>query len=260
MAKKIDETVLAVLTRSTFDGDLMKLPDEQLDRKFYQEVAKVIEAAGGKWIRGRKGHVFDGDAAEAIEPVVLTGEITNRKQDFGQFDSPQEVVNTIITFADLKSGMKVLEPSCGIGAILEGIRQWNKIVRPDFEDVVHYFANELDPKRFEAVRSSFFPAGGITNEDFLAQKHTPIYDRVLMNPSFQKRSDVAHVRHALGFVKPGGRLVSVMSAGIKFRTDKNTTDLREFILENGAIHDLPDDSFKASGTSVKTVVVYIDVH
>ena len=86
----------------------------------------------------------------------------------------------------------------------------------------------------------------------------PVYDRVLMNPPFAGQADIRHVTHALGFLKPGGLLVAVMSAGVTFREDKLAAGLRELVTERGGrIDPLPPDAFKQSGTSVRTVTVMI---
>ena len=56
--------------------------------------------------------------------------------------------------------------------------------------------------------------------------------------------------------KPGGKLVAIMSAGAEFRSDRKTSGFRELVAAmDGTIERLPDDSFKESGTSVRTVVV-----
>jgi hypothetical protein len=38
-----------VLQNCTVEGTVVKLPEGQLDRKLYQEVAKALELIGGKW-------------------------------------------------------------------------------------------------------------------------------------------------------------------------------------------------------------------
>jgi hypothetical protein len=84
-------------------------------------------------------------------------------------------------------------------------------------------------------------------------------DVVLMNPPFSKGQDVKHVTHALGFLKPGGRLVAIMGAGVTFRQDKRTNEFRELVQAmGGTIERLPEGSFKSSGTMVNTVIVVID--
>ena len=81
-----------------------------------------------------------------------------------------------------------------------------------------------------------------------------------MNPPFAGKADVHHVMHALGFLRPGGRLVAIMAASAGFREDKLTASLRATVDERGGtMTALPDDSFKESGTGVHTVLVTIPV-
>jgi hypothetical protein len=60
---------------------------------------------------------------------------------------------------------------------------------------------------------------GFSIGDFLASHSTETYDRVVMNPPFARNAAPKHVLHAYDFLKPGGRLVSVMPSSVTFRTD-----------------------------------------
>ncbi len=55
------------------------------------------------------------------------------------------------------------------------------------------------------------------------------FDRVVMNPPFERQQDIDHVSRAAGMLKPGGRLVSVMSAGVTFRENNKTRWFRDLI-------------------------------
>lgn len=70
---RIENDVLTVLARAQTDGNALRLVG-QLDRKLYERVNKVLEAAGGKWNRKAKAHLYEGGAAEAMEQIILTGE------------------------------------------------------------------------------------------------------------------------------------------------------------------------------------------
>jgi|GEM_PF-622427 len=219
-----------------------------------EEVGKVLTAAGGKWNRGAKGHVFDGPASDAIEPVLLTGEVTNKKQEFGQFFTPPNIVQMIVTAAGIRPGMQVLEPSAGRGAIAFAAAAAGA-------EVMCYEADEptIDALVKENGKSEHRLDMAVLT-DFLTVEPTAKFDAVVMNPPFAKRADIHHVNHAFSFLKPGGRLVAIMSAGIEFRSDKLTVTFREKIESlGGTIERLPEDSFKASGTSVNTVIVTADV-
>lgn len=247
---KIRTEVLSVLDRCSTTGNALLLPNEQLERKLYTDVAKVLELAGGKWNRKAKAILFDGDAADAIEPIILTGEITGMKQEFGQFDTPEELADRMAGLAGIAPGMKVLEPSCGIGRLVVAARKRGGNV----------WGYEIDPKR-AAKCVDLFPSGGLViGVDFMGIAPNCVFDVVLMNPPFTRRADIAHVLKALSFLKPGGSLISIMSAGVKFRSDKVTVAFRnEVFLRGGMMIDLPPDSFKESGTSVNAIIVVIPV-
>jgi predicted RNA methylase len=246
---RVDQNILEILERSVVEGALLRLPPTQLDRNTYTAVNKVIEAAGGRWDRKARAHVFDGEAIETIEPILLTGVYTLTKQDFGQFDSPTPVANRVVQLAGIRGPMAILEPSCGVGNIVAAAETAGGLVR----------GYEVDAKRLHAAKERCSFHGGVHLQDFLLTKPEPVYDRVVMNPPFAKQADIAHVLHAAKFLKPGGRLVSVMSASVTFRTDAKTEAFRNFINEHGCEHEkLPEGAFKESGTMVNAVIVSFD--
>jgi predicted RNA methylase len=243
---KVEQNILEILERSKLDGSSLTLPPGHLDRKVYEAVNKVIEAAGGKWNRKTRAHVFDGDAVDTIEPIILTGEYTRAKQDFGQFDSPVSVVRRLISLADIQTGMMVLEPNAGVGNIVLGAEEAGGRIA----------GIEVDAKRLHTAKDRCTLEHGIKLCDFLQCEPEPIFDRVVMNPPFAKQADIAHVTHAAKFLKPGGRLVSVMSASVTFRTDAKTEAFRDFInARNGQHESLPAGAFRESGTLVNAVIV-----
>ncbi|KNY18473.1 hypothetical protein AKG11_05000 [Shinella sp. SUS2] len=245
---QIATDVLKVLDAAIVEGSKVILTG-QLDRKLYSETDKVLQAAGGKWNRSAKAHVFDGDAAEVLEPIILTGEYSRTKQDFGQFDTPGFLAADIAMRADIFPGAIVLEPNAGLGNLA--------FAAEGFGAVVHGY--EIDPRRGDIAKGRCAFEGGFLIVDFLAVDPEPIFDRVVMNPPFAKQDDIRHVLHAFKFLKPGGRLVSIMSASTMFRANKLADDFRRFVGEHGGtIELLPDASFKSAGTSVSSCVVALN--
>lgn len=254
----VAQEVVEVLARSTCDGPRLTLPG-QLDRKLYIRTAQAIEAAGGQWKRQAKCHLFEGDAAAAIEPILLDGEITHAKREFDLFETPETLIERMIDRAEIPTSTssdpcdwpRILEPSAGSGRIVQAIhkRSW---IGP-----LNVFAHEIQPDLATKVSDLLYPEGRCNPGDFLAVTPNPVFDRVIMNPPFSKRQDVRHVIHAWKFLKPGGRLVAIMSAGVLFRQDRLTQELRE-TLGDAAYERLPDGSFKESGTNVNTVLVVAD--
>jgi len=246
---RVDNSVLNVLGNAKMDGNALVLQGT-LDRALYVATNKVLEAAGGKWDKKAKAHVFPVDAADAMEQIIQTGEVTlirTIQQDFGYFPTPAPVVKRLLAMADTDAGMRVLEPSAGRGAIAFALAAQGATV--DCYELLeaNYTVIGAD-KRLNWVRHA----------DFLQQAPEAIYDRVVMNPPFAKQADIKHVLHALKFLKPDGLLVSVMSASVGFRDNKMTQDFRDLVRAcGGSIEDLPEGSFKESGTGVRTVIVTI---
>lgn len=243
---KVPTSVLEVLDRAETDGPRLVLTGT-LDRKLYLDTAKVLEAAGGKWSRKERAHLFDGHAIDAIEQVILTGEVVSTKQQFGYFPTPAPVVQQLIDLAELAPGMTVLEPSAGQGAIASAIAAEGCVV--DCIEVQDANATVI----FDAGYANL-----VLVRDFLTTEPGTGYDRVVMNPPFARQDDIRHVMHAHRFLKDDGLLVAVMSNGVAFRNTPLTREFQELLAATGgALHSLPDGAFKESGTGVNTVIAVI---
>lgn len=244
----VDNEVLNVLSAAECIGNNLKLTG-QLDRNLYTRTNKVLEAAGGKWNRKAQAHIFEVEAAERIEQIILTGDVVVPKDDFEFFPTPPNIAERVIELAEIKNGMSVLEPSAGKGALAVAAKHAANDVYIDM--------CELMPDNNSYLKS--LNIGLVADpRDFLLTNPTPTYDRVVMNPPFGRQADIKHVSHALKFLNPGGKLVSVMASSVTFRNNKLTTDFRELIKSKGGwIEELPEGSFKESGTMVNTVIVVI---
>lgn len=166
----------------------------------------------------------------------------------GYFPTPPAVIEMMLDYADVKPDHDVLEPNGGSGAIVDAVA---KLVHSEVfvYEVNHTLYNILKAKKNCIV----------FHHDFLEQPPKEEFDRVIANPPFEKQQDIAHVQHAFKFLNSGGRLVSVMSPGAFFRSDKKSQEFRDWFEELGGEKiDLPEESFKSSGTNISTVMVVID--
>jgi len=240
---RIDEATLAILSRVTIDNHQIFLTCGQLDRKQYLAVNTILEAMNGKWNRKSKSHVFSIDPTEKLESVLLTGEISEPKKN-GYFPTPPDLAKKIVEMAEVEPGMMVLEPSAGQGGIADYIPSSCNI-----------HCIELLP---ENVRVLLEKGYEVEQADFLTIDPAPQYDRVLMNPPFELQQDINHVSHAWKFVAPGGKLISIMSAGVAFRENRKTVEFRAMMDRYGYMERLPDASFKLSGTLINTVLVVME--
>jgi len=243
----VSTDVLQVLDRAEIDGPRLVLTGT-LDRKLYLDTDKVLKAAGGKWNRKERAHLFDGPAADAIDQIILTGQVTSAKQQFGYFPTPAPIVQQLIEHAAIEPGMRVLEPSAGRGAIAFAAARAGAVV--DCVEIQDQHAAAITAERNRNIT--------VLVEDFLTTDPRPAYDRVVMNPPFANQADIEHVKHAWKALKPGGRLVAVMSAGVTFRQTSAAVAFRSRLEAlGGALHPLPEGAFKESGTGVNTVIAVL---
>lgn len=166
--------------------------------------------------------------------------------DFELFETPADLAAEMCDIAGITSGMTVLEPSAGRGRIARAARDCGATVR----------CMELQSDLASALNSDGFRT---SCGDFLRTPDPDFwFDAVLMNPPFSRYQDIAHIRTAYDFLKPGGVLVSVASAGTRFRKDRRTTEFRQWLEKlGGDMDDLPTNTFKDEGTSVHTVLITV---
>lgn len=247
--QNVPPDVRAILEAATIDATSVQLVG-QLDRSTYQKVAKVIEAAGGKWNRKAGKHLFQRDPREALGLAITTGQITDTKKALQQFFTPASIASLVAETAQIEPGHSVLEPSAGNGALAEAARLYSGPCSVTCIEIDPVLADGLAFKGFSTITGDFL---GITPPLDIASR----FDRIVMNPPFTGGQDIAHVMHALEFVKPGGRLVAIMAAGIHTNSSKAHRAFRELIEMGGTIRDLPEAAFRESGTDVRTVMVVL---
>lgn len=167
----------------------------------------------------------------------------------GYFPTPADVARRLVLLAGIEPGHRVLEPSAGTGAIIDAIREHSR------ECTI--FAIEINHTMVDVLKQTAFAPGkadhriAIRCEDFLESNgDLGLFDRIVMNPPFDRGADVKHIKHALGHLREGGRLVSVCAAGPKQR------EAMEEIATSW--ETLPPGSFKESGTGVAAAIVVID--
>ena len=188
-------------------------------------------------------------------PTKTEHEIRRREAELiglripGFFATPEPVIERMLAAADIKAGMKVLEPSAGAGDIATAIKE----AVPDVD---------LEVVEFNYGLRKILELKGLncTGKDFLAFDGGP-FDRIVMNPPFEKGADIDHVRRAYGMLKPGGRLVSIMGEGAFFRNGRKDRDFREWLEEVGGETEKNDEGafkigrFRTTGVHTRLVIV-----
>jgi len=165
------------------------------------------------------------------------------------FTTPRRIVDLMIDYADIEEGNPILEPSAGTGAIADQLKE-------NFpSSSIHVL--ELNLTLQEVLKGKGYDLKG---SDFLESELNQRYDRILQNPPFKNLQDIDHVKKAFSLLAPGGRLVSIMSpAPFFFLLKKKAIEFREwFDSLGGECVDLPENSFKESGTGVSSKLIILD--
>ncbi|WP_235657100.1 LPD38 domain-containing protein [Aeromonas caviae] len=174
--------------------------------------------------------------------------VGNRNAFIDFFPTPESHAADLVALAGIEPGMTVLEPSAGHGMLAEAARAAGAKV--DAVELAGDLREILQAKGFSLVGS-----------DFMATTPAQSYDAVVMNPPFSDDMDVDHVRHAYDHLKPGGRLVAIVSATAGDRQNNKNKAFREwFDGLGGSEQAMPEGSFKASlnPTDVRTKIFVID--
>lgn len=156
------------------------------------------------------------------------------------------------------SGKRVLEPSAGTGVLLRAA-----IDSATGADNCRTVAVEINPqlaRALEEQRNRMLYANDRNHQvvcgDFLkCNGDLGKFDAVIMNPPFANAQDIVHIKHALTFLKPGGRLVAICVGG-----SRQAAELQPLVEQHGGTWErLPPDTFKEQGTSVNTVLLSLQV-
>ncbi len=159
------------------------------------------------------------------------------------FPTPADVAGRVVDLADIRSGHTVLEPSAGTGAIVKALRN-------TFGTTIDLTAVEIKANLAETVLRGAFRVPTHCKDFLECNGELGTFDRIVMNPPFERGSDIRHIEHALTFLKPGGRLVAICANGPRQQEQLQS--------KATAWIDLPAGTFKDQGTMVNTAIVVID--
>lgn len=255
---EISDEAADVLRKATWDGDVLKLPPGQLDRKLYEQVNKVLVALGGKWARAKGGHLFPNAAKMELNEALNAGSVVDRKKTLELFETPEDVAVSMALEALKLLGRchhpRVLEPSAGRGRLVEAF--WK--VHGMGDAVGEMLAIDIDEQNCEALEALKL-CSNVVRGDFIQMVPQPdkLMDIILMNPPFSNTADILHVTHAfMRWLNEGGVLVAIMSPHWTFASDAASRAFRALMEEQGGKWvKLAKGTFLGEGTGVETVMV-----
>ena len=177
---------------------------------------------------------------------------TSLAKNYGFYPTPDRPADELISAAQLyrradEPQLRVLEPSAGTGNLAGRCVEKGAIV--DCIEVQPDLAQNM-------ARSGLYRQ--VMSGDFLRVQPAANYDRVVMNPPFDRERDIDHVMHALKFLKPDGCLIAIMSAGTEFRETRKSVAFRDLMDKMGAQwRDMPAGSFASVGTYCNTIMLRV---
>lgn len=159
----------------------------------------------------------------------------------GFYPTPPKLIERMLAAVGSLAGLRVLEPSAGRGDLADAAIAAGAAAVDCFEVA-------------ERLRAILQDKGlSLIGEDFAAAVPVPAYDAVLMNPPFERRQDVAHVRHAFRFLRPGGRLVAIVGQVSGIRLEPFAAEHRGEVVRLPAGSFLTSDRITAVNTSLVTL-------
>jgi len=237
-----------------------------------------------------------GDAYEGL----LEKNAADVKGGAGQYFTPRPLINAIVKVMKPESGMKIHDPACGTGGFI--LSSYNYIVknfdldRDEKEELKHrtFTGNDIVPMAARLCVMNLYLHGingeesPISGEDSLKKNPGAIYDLVLTNPPFGKKSSetilteqgdakkqaltilrddfwaetsnkqLNFLQHIKSILKINGRAAVVLPDNVLFEGGAGET-IRKKLMETCDLHTilrLPTGLFYAQG--VKANVFFFD--
>lgn len=176
------------------------------------------------------------------DETVVRSRSTEVSKDLQFYRTPDEISDRLVEKAFPRSGMRILEPSCGDGSIIKAVQRF---VSTNHLEGVVVESYEVDPNRANAARGT---GTSVICKNFLEVPPSPTFDLVLMNPPFYGKHYQAHVEHARKFLKPNGVLYAILP--VTAATDHGFVTPTKW--GRDVWEDLPVGSFAESGTRINT--------
>lgn len=157
------------------------------------------------------------------------------------FPTPAGLAEEVATEARIEEGMTVCDFSAGTASLLAAVQ---KVTAGG----AICTAVEINAALCDHIRGTGH-AVAVHQADFLTLSPNTFgqFERIVLNPPFGQGQDIAHIEHAIGFLKPGGRIVAICANGP--RQAQRLGDLAKKM--GGTFRALPEGAFLSSGTNVR---------
>lgn len=109
------------------------------------------------------------------------------KKDLGQFYTPQEIVNYMVNFLDIKSNSKILDPTCGCGVFL--VTAYNYLKQKNTNAVKNIFGVDLNNSATKITRINLWLRNGQDSNSLkILEKNIKIGNSIVGNKFVDRKA------------------------------------------------------------------------
>ena len=237
-------------------------PTEKLTDVEYDELKPLVEHAGGHWRESLGGFCFSTDA---LLPFDM-----QKKNKLQFFPTPLTTANKMVDLLDIKSYkgpvLKILEPSAGMGDLLEALHTYIKANKMHYSTTILIKAVEpaQDFKRtlssYEKRFNNVFEYINDTFENYYERCKSigASFTHILMNPPFNQSRDIKHTMMAYDLLEKGGVLVGIVSENAFHYEKEINAEFKAWIKAADVyVEPLPYGTFECVGSLVDTVMLKV---
>ena len=271
---EISEIILKLIP----NNNRFEIPKDLKIENWNQFKKEMIELQG-KYIK--KGFEFPFNVELKLNRIK-NKEPLKLKKEYQFYGTPQKICDELcfLSFDPYSNKkIKILEPSCGHGAIIDSILKWfgTKSIYLEIESID---CIEMMNENFDYLKRNYHGNNllNLIQEDFLNfKKEENYYDVIIANPPFNKNQDIIHFKKMINLCKAGGIINCIMSAQFIYNSGKVFKEFRDFLgIEDnaqsrfqaknkslffygkngeGLIRLLDYNSFKESGANVQSLII-----
>ncbi|MGR5347389.1 hypothetical protein [Vibrio mediterranei] len=222
----------------------VNLPKQRLTH--YDAIKRKLEEADATY--DNNGFNFKyGNAADVIEDLKAGKKVRARYKDFAFFSSGPQASDMIIEHAYVEQNSTVFEPHAGHGDLCDAVLAAEPTVKLTTNELWDENVEILQKKGYEPLNHNFLDL----NPDDVG-----LFDRVIGNPPWGNLVEIDHLKHALDFVKPNGRLTMAIASSYQTGDTKAKVAFREWLKSHGAHEiDIPAGSFNRTAVGGTLIVI-----
>jgi hypothetical protein len=257
--------VIEFLSACVVDGNVIKVPKEQVDKKIYAEAKKRLEEIGGEWKSKLWGFTYKADPTLHLT-ILQAGERINMQQKFQTFYTPAALAREDVEILSPRHNHRILEPSAGQGALIDAVVEYAQHLSTTMPHIHYVELNEINR---QILHEKYGHKGYIHNleadtylrgNDFITlDSNIQKFDRIIANPPFTNNQDIHHIYKMWFMLAPGGRIVTHASVSWLTGKQKMQTQFAAWLIDQKAnVEKIAAGAFKESGTNVETVRITLD--